>query len=147
PSDTEGRIVRPTRSDQITSAMANTFARLTLYALLSAIEEDLRDATASLLSGQRSPEELLGDDLFSRATEKLKRDSGAEAPDSTFDQLLSYTDFGDLCQLLNRHSRQLPPDVATYARAITPMLEKLAPVRNRVMHSRPLDFDDLPLVT
>jgi Tfp pilus assembly protein PilF/cold shock CspA family protein len=120
-----------------------TASRLTLYAVLSSIEEDLREVALTQLGPQASPERLLGADVFAKAQERLSRDviSLGEVPD--LEQLLLYIDLGDLFALLNAHRQLLPNELAKYFKTVTPDLEKLVPIRNRVAHSRPLGLDDL----
>ena len=44
---------------------------------------------------------------------------------------------------MNANADLLPESLARYIREVTPELEKIAPVRNRVAHGRPLNYDDL----
>lgn len=124
--------------------MSFSATRLTLYAILSAIEEDLRDLIVTNLVQNRSAEELFGPDLSTRCLARYQGDTGIVSVGPTTDQLLPYLDFADTAQMLNRHRGDLPAQIAQYIREITPKLEKLSPIRNRVMHSRPISFEDLP---
>ena len=56
--------------------------------------------------------------------------------------LSSYVDFHDAFALLNRHDAMLPKHVAKVVKEQTPRLDLFVPVRNRVMHGRPLLPDD-----
>jgi LuxR family glucitol operon transcriptional activator len=60
---------------------------------------------------------------------------------SDFD-LLEFTDFGDLAQLLNIASEDFWTSDKPQIKQIAKQLERLAPARNRVCHSRPLEPDD-----
>jgi hypothetical protein len=60
---------------------------------------------------------------------------------------LSYIDFADAWQILNHHRALLPAAIGAHFKQITPRLEPLVGVRNRVAHSRPLEYTDLPNVT
>src|SRR5207237_582340 len=116
--------------------------RVALYALLTAIEEDVRLVLTRHLDGL-APNVVIGEDLAQRAQERGLRDLGEEP--KTLPELLVYIDFGDAWQLVNRHADALPPDWAAIAKRHARTIEQLNGVRNRVMHSRPLDFDDLPM--
>src|ERR1700756_934188 len=127
--------------------MATTFARLTLYALISAIEQDLRDCIATYIAPQIDAQAMLGADLLVTAKNRLKAELPADAEAPTAAQHLVYVDFGDLIQIANRHGSLLPPEISRELREATPLFSSVIPVRNRVMHSRPLEYDDLPKVT
>jgi LuxR family transcriptional regulator, glucitol operon activator len=52
-----------------------------------------------------------------------------------------------LIQALGRHRGQLPAEINWRLKQTLPQLERLLGIRNRVMHSRPLNFDDLAITT
>ena len=123
-------------------AIAHNPARLMLYALLSAVEEDLRD----LLLGHgsaREPSEFLGPELFESTLERAFQQDELMSSVPVVDELLPFVDFADRFKLVNRHRSTLPPAAASHIRDVTPHLETLVPIRNRVMHSRPLKGTDL----
>src|SRR5262245_18413419 len=57
--------------------------------------------------------------------------------------LSNYIDFGDAFSLLNRCSHLLERDLGKSLVDHTNELSALVPIRNRVYHTRPLQFDDL----
>jgi LuxR family transcriptional regulator, glucitol operon activator len=122
--------------------MAFSVSRLTLYAVLSAIEEDLRKAIQHNLS-HIDANQLLGEEVLKKAIKRVEIDLELDDKLASHELLLSYIDFADAYKTLNTHSKSLPANIAKYLKEITPNLEKLAPIRNRVAHSRPLNFDDL----
>ena len=124
--------------------MGYSVSRLTLYAVLSAIEEDLRELVFVHLAPQKTTLDLLGRDLALKARERLEKDFGPSEKEPSLDQMLFYIDFGDLFAILNTNSILLPQDIAKYIKGITAQLSSLIPIRNRVAHHRPLNFDDLP---
>jgi len=124
--------------------MSFSASRLTIYALLSAIETDLRRLVIEHLEGQLSTEEILTPDICDKATERLIRDDGSLDENNRLKSLLYYVDFGDTYMLLNRHSSLLPSDYRDIIRSNTHAFERLGKIRNRIAHSRPLLFDDLP---
>jgi cold shock CspA family protein/tetratricopeptide (TPR) repeat protein len=117
--------------------------RVALYSLLTAIEEDVRMVLIKHLEAS-TPTEVLGEDLSERARARAVRDLG-ECSD-TLAELLPYVDFADVWQLVSRHHAVLPPVWPETSKRCSKRLERLSSIRNRVMHSRPLDFDDLPTV-
>ncbi|WP_409185139.1 NB-ARC domain-containing protein [Amycolatopsis sp. VS8301801F10] len=58
--------------------------------------------------------------------------------------LLPYIDFDDASQILRRNSHQIPDSLSDQLDALKIKLARLAPVRNRVAHTRPMEIDDLP---
>ncbi len=126
--------------------MGFSASRLTCYAVLSAIEEDLRNICENQLDNIAQPNELLGNETWNKCVARLEREQGIVKTQASLDDLLPYLDFADLYHMLNTHSSSLPPVIRRYFKDITPYLERLAPIRNRVAHSRPLDFENLPTV-
>ncbi|MBK8256240.1 MAG: tetratricopeptide repeat protein [Polyangiaceae bacterium] len=126
--------------------MGFSVARLTLHALLSAVEEDLRETVDVHLGQQLAPEVILGKPTFEKACSRLDSDSSLGAVPPSLQQILAYVDFGDLHQTLNTHSAYLPQPLTSYLHSATVHFETLIPIRNRVAHSRPLHLDDLATV-
>jgi tetratricopeptide (TPR) repeat protein/cold shock CspA family protein len=124
--------------------MSFSASRLTIYAILSAIETDLRCLVLDHLEGQLSIEDILTPEICAKATDRLIRDEGSLEESSRLQALLYYVDFGDTFMLLNRHKSLLPLSDAKTIRSNTPIFERLGRIRNRIAHSRPLLFDDLP---
>ena len=121
--------------------MSSSAVRLTLYAVISAMEDDMRVLVTRHLEGQLSPLVALGEPLLRTALERLKKD-GVDTDDPHLALLLNYVDFGDLFALLNRHRLLFPKEIAEKMKSLTPSLERIVPVRNRVAHTRPLHVDD-----
>src|SRR6185312_5164459 len=71
---------------------------------------------------------------------------GPNAFVTSLSEILCYLDYADTYQLLNTHKTELMPEVAASIKQNLLSLEKLVPIRNRVSHSRPLNFDDLAIV-
>ena len=121
--------------------------RLILYALISSIEEDMRDLIIHQISPNREINILFAQDELQKAI--LRRKKNSEITDDVVDdnELFDFLDFSDAFQIINRFSSDLTKSQAKYFKRNAKNLEKLSQVRNRVMHSRPLVFDDLPDVT
>lgn len=125
--------------------MTASVARLSLYALISAIEEDLREALVCFMPNHGNSRQLLGEDLFKKLADRCE----SELDDTTgsLAELVQYADFGDSIQLARTYLDSLPSALASQLKANHQSLIETIPVRNRVMHSRPLEFDDLAKVT
>lgn len=134
------------RNSKARIPMAYSASRMTLYAVLSAIEDDLREIIQDHLAAHMSPTALLGPDLFEKAHRRLLKEQGVEYAAPTVVEILPYVDYADSFELLNRHSKMLPDNIAKYIKSVTPRLELATPIRNRVSHGRPLNFDDLATV-
>jgi len=120
--------------------------RLTLYALVSAIEEDIRSTISNELGHQKTPAELLGPDVWQTAAERFVKEYGSIEQDAPLSDILLYVDFGDLSQILNRYRTLLARGIADHIRDIAPTLESILAIRNRVAHSRPLHASDFATV-
>ncbi|MFC9181561.1 NB-ARC domain-containing protein [Streptomyces globisporus] len=121
--------------------MGLSATRLTCFALLSAIEEDLRLRIEFAKYGL-PVEDVLGEARMTSATQRFSRDQGGTSNPSLSD-LLPYVDFADSFEILNSAGGELDSRERDFIRGNTLLLQKLIPVRNRVAHTRPLEFDDL----
>lgn len=114
--------------------------RYRLFALFDALEVDLRAAIRDFVVAQSASDaEALGS-TFAKAVARRADDPDAERTDTP---LWEYLDLGDEVDLLNERRSVLPPELATAIRESTQTLKEAVPVRNRVMHRRPLLPDDL----
>ncbi|MGF6311912.1 LuxR family glucitol operon transcriptional activator [Bradyrhizobium sp. i1.8.4] len=125
--------------------MAYTIQRLTMYALISALERDLRDFLTLHVAPLVDPNKLLPKQMMDKATERFGKENADTVPD--FEDLLDYLDLGEEIQAIRTHDRLLDDVTRTYIKKYYLGLEGLIPIRNRVMHTRPLEFDDLPRVS
>src|SRR5579871_2191893 len=123
--------------------MSFSTARLTCYAVLSAMEDDLRATIRQHVQRQGSAQLLLGKEVWDKCCKRLANAGGFGDDRASLDELLPFTDFADLYHLLNAQAVDLPSEVAAHLRANTPQLDRLVPIRNRVAHSRPLEYEDL----
>jgi cold shock CspA family protein len=113
--------------------------RARLFVLIDALEEDLRDALRTHVVERLGEDVALGPYLTD-ARERLLSDPGASA--DALSEPINYLYLQEAVALLNRHRELLPTDLGEAIRASTPRLDAVAPVRNRVMHGRPLNADD-----
>ncbi len=127
--------------------MSYSATRLTLYALTSGMESDLRYIVRAGLRDQIALEELLGKGLLETATNRLQKTEGRNGDGNyTLENLLYYVDFGDLYQIINRFSNYYPQELSSAFSSYTPKFEVVVQVRNRIAHSRPLQVNDFPFV-
>jgi cold shock CspA family protein/Tfp pilus assembly protein PilF len=126
--------------------MAHTVQRLTLYALISALERDLRDFLSLHVGPLVTPDKLLSEPLRQKAQERYEKDNSESDP-ADVDELLDYLDLADEIQAIRAHEKKLDGVTQTYIKKYYLGLEGVIPIRNRVMHSRPLEFDDFTRVS
>ena len=123
--------------------MSYSSTRLTLYALLSSMETDFRRLIHFQLSGMKPNVEILGNDLWKRAKDRLNKDFGTLSDDEiSLSDVLLYVDFGDLFQIINRNRALCSSEVSNHIKSITTTIANIVPIRNRVAHTRPLNYDD-----
>lgn len=107
--------------------------RLASFAVISAVEEDLRSLLRNLSAAV----------LDSNAREKALRRAksvDSSAGEWTDSELLDYTDFADLASSLRVVGAEGPGDADLVAAA--DVVEAVSPARNRVCHARPLEPED-----
>lgn len=123
--------------------MAFNLTRMTIYSLIAAIEEDLR----AFIKAHMSDEEVIDQALIERSKGRIEKDIGVLFGDIEFNDLVDYFDLGDTFQTINKNGEYFPDHINKTIKHITKDLESIASIRNRVMHIRPLNFDDLPIVS
>ncbi len=119
--------------------------RNTCFALLSAIECDVREIVAEY-SIDLNRNSLLPPDVRSTAAERYlldNRENNILGVDNDL-SLIAYTDFTDLAKMLYGISDEVSRTFSVDLNVIAQKLESMARPRNRVCHSRPLEEDDLP---
>ena len=123
--------------------MAFNLTRLTIYAFIVAIEEDLR----SVIKLHIQDESKLDSELLERAKNRIEKDIGVIFGDIVLTEKIDYFDLGDTFKTINSNKDSFPEHLFKLIKGTTENLEKIISIRNRVMHVRPLNFDDLPLVS
>ena len=120
-------------------ALAGSFLnRYRLAALIQALEDDLRSLIRANVAPFVDADQLIGD----KAEELARRAEAEEVYGASPETLVDYLDFGDSFAILNRHRGMLSEQLGRIVRGCTPAFETAVPVRNRVMHGRPLRTDD-----
>lgn len=123
--------------------MAFNLTRMTVYALISALEEDLR----LLIKTHIDDEQILESELLNKSKSRIKKDIGTLFSDIELNDVIDYFDLGDTFQTINSNRSCFPSHVSKFVKTLTKDLESIVAIRNRVMHIRPLNFDDLPIVS
>ena len=127
--------------------MTISIQRLTLFAIFDALEKDLRALLLSEILPYHNLTSVLNEMEVSKLTDRYIHSAGSETEEmQDFHRLIPYLDFLDSVQIINRNRKKLSPPLAKYLSNVTASLEKCAPVRNSVMHGRPLDIDDFPTI-
>ncbi|WP_433221413.1 NB-ARC domain-containing protein [Microtetraspora malaysiensis] len=111
--------------------------RSRLYILLDAFESDMRAILTRYVLDHQDDEIALG---ASFASANLRRESDAIA--EVTQPLVFYLDMREAYDILNRHREVLPTDVGRELKSNTPSMDLLVPIRNRIMHGRPLHSED-----
>lgn len=123
--------------------MSFNITRMTAYALISAIETDLR----VLVKDYVQDENNINETIRGKAIERIEKDIGVLFDDIGFSELIDYFDLGDTFQTINSNKELFPPHIISTIKKVNKDFETLIPIRNRVMHIRPLNFDDLPIIS
>lgn len=123
--------------------MSFNITRMTAYALISAIETDLR----VLIKEYIKSEKYINEEMLNKAIQRIERDLGVIFDDIEFSELIDYFDLGDSFQTINSNKELFPSHIVSTVKKINKDFEALIPIRNRVMHIRPLNFDDLPRIS
>jgi cold shock CspA family protein/Tfp pilus assembly protein PilF len=125
-------------SDRGRNGVTHLLDRNRLYALIGALEDDLREVIRTHLVGSSEEHDLLGG-VYDKAAERFGEDADAMAAGS---DIIDYLDLGDEIGILNRNRRALPAGIQDSLAASSRQLDDLVGIRNRVMHRRPLLPDD-----
>lgn len=116
--------------------------RLTLFAIIDGVERDQRDLVASYLDPDSPASAFLPDDLLKQVKGRMTRD-GTTVVDISLADAVNWLDLVDPVEILNAHRDDLPSPLKKHLKEVAPELEKLAQIRKRVMHRRPLAPGDL----
>lgn len=116
-----------------------TEVRLTLAALIYGIEIDLKSTIRKQVVPYFSDLSFFqNQELIDKVTERyIKENPGCDIM-SNIDDVIDYMDFPDTFIVLNKNNTFLTKEASSYLKEIYKSLEELTPIRNRVMHTRPL---------
>lgn len=125
--------------------MSNLATRLTLYALLSAIETDLRTVLSDICL-RFDGNEFFNPVLRASLLDRFRKNQNSNQGEPDDEDLLQFIDYADSIQLLLHHKAYLSPDMVADLRALQQAFDPTIAIRNRVMHSRPIEPDDFSSV-
>lgn len=107
-----------------------------LFVLIDSFEQDMRGLVEKYVLDHLTEDIALGPE-YAQVAALRSADVGEESV-----SIVHYLYLRQCYDVLNRHRAKLPEEVATELRANTSRLDTLVPIRNRVMHGRPLKMDD-----
>lgn len=110
--------------------------RSRLYVLIDSVEADMRNLLVRYVLDHLDEESALGPN-YAKANLKREADGIGDSVST-----IQYLDMRESYDVLNRHREALPADLGRELRENTPSMDSLVPIRNRVMHGRPLQAGD-----
>lgn len=124
-----------------------TEVRLTLAAFVYSIELDLRNLIQSRIIPYVSDLNFFGDPvLVERTIERFKKDNPGLLYSDNLYSVVEYIDYGDSFTILLKNKPFLEGPEYDELKQLRQKLEELVPIRNRVMHTRPLLGGDFSTV-
>ncbi|MBA9078208.1 NB-ARC domain-containing protein [Rufibacter quisquiliarum] len=124
-----------------------TEIRLTLAAFIYGIEIDLKNAIKKYITPFQGDLKFIKDsELEVRILDRFRKDNPGVDFKNNIDDVVDYIDFYDSFNILNKNCVFLPKPLVDYLKSIFQNLTDLIPVRNRVMHTRPLLGGDFSAV-
>jgi LuxR family glucitol operon transcriptional activator len=124
-----------------------TEVRLTLAALIYGIEIDLKAVVNKYIIPYNSDLAFLQDDeLAFKVKQRFDRENPNVSINDNLDLSIDFLDFQDSFVVLSKNSSILPTAISSYLSEITNLLSDITPIRNRVMHTRPLLSGDFATV-
>ena len=120
--------------------MAINILRMTIYALLSSIENDIRKVITSFITD--IDEEHFPRRIQEKCIERRKYKEASQI--ASVNDIVDFLDFKESLEMIFRNKKDIPEYIYNYLKANENGISELVPIRNRVAHSRPLEIDDLP---
>lgn len=117
--------------------------RLTMSAFFFGIERDLKNTIIEYITPYQDNISFFQDKaLESKIISRFRKDNPGGNPENNIEELIENLDFQDTFVLLNKNKSLLPDHIAKYLISTLDNLYSLAPIRNRVVHTKPLLSDD-----
>lgn len=110
---------------------------------LGSITLDLKQIINEYISPNYSDISFLGDEIFVEKikTRFLKEYSGL-TPENNIIQIVDFIDFQDTYTVILKNKQFVPENIIHELKTISSKLDLIVPIRNRVMHTRPLQVGD-----
>ncbi len=116
-----------------------TETRLTLAALIYGVEIDLKNCIKKNITPYFENLAFFKDEeLEKKVVERFERDNPGAAFLENIDEVVEFLDFHDTFTILNKNKEFLKKETSDYLKSNFQKLSDLTPIRNRVMHTRPL---------
>lgn len=122
--------------------MQNSLYRITAYAYISQLEISLKNNILHHVSDITIDQLNLPTEAKEKAIQRLKTDIGFSVEDLVLRDIVDYFDYGDLLQIIQKNKSNINQNVTNLINQNYSNLEKVIPIRNAVMHSRPISFSD-----
>lgn len=122
---------------------SDALTRNTIFALVIAVEQDLRRLFAAELHHTPCP---LSDDEMDKVRKRLPKSQAIPPTDANWVELLDYFDLSQTLAVLTVYETELANVLGINKDTVKKLVKHLLslnPVRNRVCHARPLEPDDL----
>lgn len=124
-----------------------TEIRLTLAGFLYGIEIDIKNVLKKYVTPFQEDTGFFQDsELESKIIDRFKKDNPGVNYKKNIDDVLDFVDFFDSFNILKKNEVFLPKITSEYLKQIFGELSDLTPIRNRVMHTRPLLGGDFSTV-
>lgn len=122
--------------------MQNSLYRITAYAYISQLEIALKKNILDHLSETLIDNLDLPKTAKESSIQRLKTDMGFTVDDLMLRDIINYFDYGDLLQIIYKNRSNINHNFIQVINDHHSSLEKVIPIRNAVMHSRPISFSD-----
>ncbi len=124
-----------------------TEIRLTLAAFIYGIEIDLKNVIKKYISPFHEDVSFFNNpELILKVVDRYKKENQSLDYKNNLDDVIDFVDFYDTFIILKKNEVFLPKGIIDYLKSIYNNLEELTPIRNRVMHTRPLLGGDFSTV-
>jgi LuxR family transcriptional regulator, glucitol operon activator len=124
-----------------------TEVRLTLAAFIYGIEIDLKNQIKKHVSPFYEDIHFIQDsELQGKVVERFNKDNPGVDYKGGLEDIIDFLDFGDTFVILKKNNLFLPKQTSEFLNSIFEELVSIIPVRNRVMHTRPLLGGDFAIV-
>lgn len=124
-----------------------TEVRLTLAAFIYGIEIDIKNVIKKYITPYQSDISFMQDtELENKVINRFIKENPSVDYKSNLDDIVDFVDFFDSFNILKKNSVFLPKTISDYLNSIFQELCEIAPIRNRVMHTRPLLGGDFLIV-
>jgi tetratricopeptide (TPR) repeat protein/cold shock CspA family protein len=124
-----------------------TEIRLTLAAFIYGVEMDLKNVIKKYISPFHEDISFIQNpELIAKIIDRFKKENPGIDYKNNIDDVIDFIDFHDSFIILNKNNIFLPQKATKYLKEIYNELEEITPIRNRVMHTRPLLGGDFSTV-